>query len=112
MCRRSCRSTLTAADAFGLTPWDRGACRDAIAAARNEGLYTPPSEQGTIVFPMTGGGINWGGVAFDPVKQILYANTNRAAHLVTLFPAAKFDDDRKPLSGRGSLAAEAARRSA
>ena len=27
---------------------------------------------------MTGGGVNWGGAAFDPVNQILYANTSRA----------------------------------
>lgn len=89
---------LTPADAFGLTPFDRAACRTAIAAARSEGLYTPPSEQGTIVFPMTGGGINWGGVAFDPVHQILYANTNRVAQLATLFPAARFEElhDRYP----------------
>ena len=50
-------------------------CREQIASARNEGLYTPPSTQGTVVFPMTGGGVNWGGAAFDPVNQILYANT-------------------------------------
>ena len=53
-------------DAFGLTFWDRGKCRDAIAAARHDGLYTPPSTQGTILYPFTGGGANWGGLAFDP----------------------------------------------
>lgn len=79
-------------DAFGFTPWDRGACRDMIAAARSEGLYTPPSEKGTIFFPMTGGGVNWGGVTFDPVNQILYANTSRGPHLITLFPAGKFEE--------------------
>jgi quinoprotein glucose dehydrogenase len=35
---------------------------------------------------MTGGGVNWGGVAFDPVNQIVYANTSRLAHIVTLIP--------------------------
>ena len=83
---------LTPDDAFGFTPWDRGVCRDRIAAARSEGLYTPPSEQGTILFPMTGGGVNWGGVTFDPVNQILYANTSRGPHLITLFPAEKFEE--------------------
>jgi quinoprotein glucose dehydrogenase len=82
---------ISADEAFGLTPWDRGACREAIAKARSEGLYTPPSEQGTILFPFTGGGMNWGGAAFDPVHQMLYANTSRAMHLVTLFPAAKYE---------------------
>ena len=74
-------SKLTADDAWGLTFWDRGKCRERIAAARNEGLYTPPSEQGTIMFPFTGGGINWGGVAIDPATDIVYVNTSRLAHL-------------------------------
>jgi quinoprotein glucose dehydrogenase len=83
---------LTPDDAYGWTPWDEGACRDAIAASRSEGLYTPPSEQGTILFPSTGGGVNWGGISFDPVNQILYANTTRGPHKITLFPAAKFKE--------------------
>lgn len=83
---------LVADDAFGLTPWDTGICRDMIAKARSEGLYTPPTEQGTILFPMTGGGMNWGGITFDPVNQVLYANTTRAAHLITLFPAERFEE--------------------
>ena len=35
---------------------------------------------------MTGGGVNWGSAAFDPVSQILYANTSRAVHIVKLIP--------------------------
>jgi quinoprotein glucose dehydrogenase len=62
-------------------------CKDELAGLRNDGLYTPPSTQGTIIFPMTGGGVNWGGAAFDPVHQILYANTTHALHLVRLIPA-------------------------
>ena len=47
-------------DVFGVIPFrDSGICREQIASARNEGLYTPPSTQGTVVFPMTGGGVNW-----------------------------------------------------
>jgi quinoprotein glucose dehydrogenase len=84
--------TVSADDAFGITPLDRRACREAIASARTAGMYTPPSEQGTILFPFTGGGINWGGIAFDPQRQILYANTSRLMHRVTLFPAAQFEE--------------------
>ncbi|CAN5222770.1 glucose/quinate/shikimate family membrane-bound PQQ-dependent dehydrogenase [soil metagenome] len=79
---------IAADDAFGLTPWDRAECRAQLASARNDGLFTPPSIAGTLLFPMTGGGVNWGGVAFDPVNQILYANTSRAVHRVTLIPRA------------------------
>ncbi len=76
-------------DAFGLTPWDRAACRRLIAGARNDGLYTPPSTQGTIVYPFTGGGSNWGGLAFDAGHDIAYVNTSSAIHKVTLIPTAK-----------------------
>jgi quinoprotein glucose dehydrogenase len=45
--------------------------------------------QGTILYPFTGGGTNWGGLAFDASRQIVYVNTSSAMHLVTLIPAAK-----------------------
>lgn len=90
-------------DAFGLTPFDRASCRKAIAAARSEGLYTPPSEQGTILFPFTGGGVNWGGVAFDPERQILIANTSRIAHRVTLFPGEQHESFEARFEDRGDV---------
>jgi quinoprotein glucose dehydrogenase len=71
-------------------------CEKRLAAARNEGLYTPPSTQGTLLFPMTGGGVNWGGVAFDPVNQILYANTSRAVHIIKLIPRAEAEGNPPP----------------
>jgi quinoprotein glucose dehydrogenase len=82
---------LTASDAYGFTPWDRGACRDAIAHARSEGLYTPPSERGTILYPFQGGGINWGGVAVDASRGIVYANASRLADLVQLVSADQYE---------------------
>jgi quinoprotein glucose dehydrogenase len=63
-------------------------CDAMLATARNDGLYTPPATQGTIIYPMTGGGVNWGGAAFDPVNQILYANVSRTVHLVRLIARA------------------------
>jgi quinoprotein glucose dehydrogenase len=71
-------------DGFGLTFWDAGACRKAIAQARHDGLYTPPSERGTIIYPFTGGGTNWGGLAFDEAHDVVYVNTSNAMHLVSL----------------------------
>jgi quinoprotein glucose dehydrogenase len=83
--------SLAPEQAWGLTPWDRGACRRAIEAARRDGLYTPPSPDGTLLVPFTGGGANWGGAAFDPANQTLFVNTSRAAHRVTLLPAEDFE---------------------
>jgi len=81
--------TISTNDAFSLLPFLRhSSCERQFAQARNDGLFTPPSTQGTLVFPFTGGGVNWGSAAFDPVHQILYANTSRAVHLIRLIPRA------------------------
>jgi quinoprotein glucose dehydrogenase len=73
-------------DAWGLTFFDRRACARKIAALRSEGPYTPPSLKGTILFPFTGGGVNWGGGAVDPGRGLFIVNTTRLAHVVRLIP--------------------------
>jgi quinoprotein glucose dehydrogenase len=79
--------TFSPADIFDLIPLvGNPFCTTRLSGLRNDGLYTPPSTQGTIIYPMTGGGVNWGGVAFDPINQILYANTTSMLHLVKLIP--------------------------
>ena len=80
-------STVSPDDAFGVTWFDKRACRRLIAAARAEGLYTPPSEQGTILLPFTGGGANWGGAAYDPTRNLLVVNMSNIAHHIQLFPS-------------------------
>ncbi len=81
---------------FGLTVWDRNACGEQLQSGRYDGLFTPPSTQGTLLFPMTGGGVNWGGVAYDPGRQIMFANTSRAVHRVTLIPRAQAQNYKPP----------------
>jgi len=77
----------SSADIFRLLPkFGRSSCEEKLEGLRNEGLFTPPSTQGTLVFPFTGGGVNWGSAAFDPVNQILYANTTYAVHVIKLLP--------------------------
>jgi quinoprotein glucose dehydrogenase len=71
-------------------------CEAELTPLRNDGIYTPPSTQGTLEYPMTGGGVNWGSAAFDPVKQILYANVTRAIHIIKLMPAAEAVDFKPP----------------
>jgi quinoprotein glucose dehydrogenase len=78
-------------DAWGLTEEDRNACREQIKALRAEGVFTPPSLQGTLTFPGDVGGMNWSGVSFDPQRGWLITNTNRFARAVTLIPRKDFD---------------------
>lgn len=51
---------------------DRERFREILRTARNEGLFTPPSLQGSISLPGHNGGANWGGTAADPVRGYLY----------------------------------------
>jgi quinoprotein glucose dehydrogenase len=85
---------LTAADAWGFTRWDRDACAAKIAGLRSEGLYTPVGFQGSIQYPGSGGGANWGGPAIDPRTGVMYLNTMRVpmvTRLLTREEYAKLD---------------------
>jgi quinoprotein glucose dehydrogenase len=78
-------------DAWGLTFWDRNACRDKIAALHSEGIFTPPSLAGTIERPGYAGGSNWGGGAWDPQRNLLIANVLDIPFVVALIPRAQLD---------------------
>lgn len=72
-------------DAWGLTPFDKAWCRDKLAAAGpTDGLYVPPDEDGLIMRPFTGGGMNWGGVTIDQDRKIVVANMSNLVHLIKL----------------------------
>lgn len=83
--------TLEEADLWGLTPLDRYLCVREFRTRRHEGLFTPPSMQGTITYPMNLGASSWGSVSIDEKRQILIANTNRLASIVQLIPRAEAD---------------------
>ncbi len=76
-------------DAFGATPDERKWCRDRMEKLRAGAIFTPPSLQGTLVFPGNVGGVNWGGVSYDPKRTTMVAATNRLAFIVTLVPREK-----------------------
>ena len=86
---------LSPEDAWGKTPEEKQACADKIRAARSEGIFTPPSVKGSIVFPGSVGGVNWGGAAYDPQRHLLVMDTNRLAILVRLIPRERYDADIK-----------------
>ncbi|HEY5329429.1 MAG TPA: pyrroloquinoline quinone-dependent dehydrogenase [Acidobacteriaceae bacterium] len=71
---------------FGASSQDDAYCRQAFKALRYDGIYTPPTTRGSLMFPGSLGGVDWGGASFDPATGILYANTNRYAFRVSLNP--------------------------
>lgn len=64
---------LTGRDMWGATLFDQLACRIAFHRLRYEGRYTPPSENGTLVYPGNFGVFNWGSIPVDPQRQIAFA---------------------------------------
>lgn len=84
-------AALTADDAWGFTPIDERFCRERIAALNSQGIFTPPSLRGSLQFPGSAGGANWGGVAIDPVRGRLYVNQNRMPMVVRMLPRAEFE---------------------
>jgi quinoprotein glucose dehydrogenase len=75
---------LTEASMWGLSPFDQLACRIAFRSLRYDGRYTPPSLQGSIIYPGNFGTFNWGGVAVDPDRQIVFAMPTYIAFTSTL----------------------------
>jgi len=84
--------TLSNDQAWGPTPEDRDWCRNYIARLRNEGVYTPPSLQGTLMVPGNLGGMTWSGYAYDPGRGVLVTNTNNLVAIARLIPREKYND--------------------
>jgi quinoprotein glucose dehydrogenase len=87
--------SMSPSDAWGPTPDDVAWCRSKIQASRWNGMFTPPSLQGTIVFPGNVGGVNWGSAAYDPSRHIMVANTNRLIAWIKLIPRDEFSAENK-----------------
>ncbi|MER8786508.1 glucose/quinate/shikimate family membrane-bound PQQ-dependent dehydrogenase [Mesorhizobium sp. M0983] len=79
---------LTGADMWGITMFDQLACRIELRKLRYEGRYTPPSLQGSLIYPGNFGTFNWGGVAVDPVRQVMFGMPTYLAFISKLVPRA------------------------
>lgn len=84
-------------DMWGITMFDQLMCRIQFRSLRYEGRYTPPSLEGTLQNPGNFGVFNWGGIAVDPVRQIMFGTPSYLAFTVQLLP--RPDDTTPILSG-------------
>ncbi len=79
---------LTGKDMWGVSMFDQLACRIEFLKLRYEGRYTPPSLQGSLIYPGNFGVFNWGGVAVDPERQIMFGMPTYLAFTSRLVPRA------------------------
>lgn len=77
---------LTGADMWGVTLFDQLACRIAFHSLQYEGRFTPPSLQGSLIYPGNFGVFNWGGIAVDPQRQVAFTTPTSLAFTSTLVP--------------------------
>ncbi|MEQ8205002.1 MAG: PQQ-binding-like beta-propeller repeat protein, partial [Woeseia sp.] len=83
-----------------VTLWDYSAdnmqlCSKLLEGIRYDGIFTPPSTSGTLLFPGNAGGTNWGSMAADPQQQLAVLAINRLPTVVELIPRAEFESRRK-----------------
>ncbi|UUZ70028.1 glucose/quinate/shikimate family membrane-bound PQQ-dependent dehydrogenase [Polaromonas sp. P2-4] len=90
---------LTGRDMWGATLFDQLYCRIAFHRLRYQGRYTPPSTQGSLIYPGNFGVFNWGGVAVDPQRQIAFTTPTYLAFVSRLVP--RPDDTTLLVQGKG-----------
>jgi len=78
------RQALTEELLTSRTPEAHEAVLERFRLLRSGGQFVPPSLQGTVVFPGTDGGAEWGGPAFDPKSGTLYVNANEMPFAIRL----------------------------
>ncbi|MDR3474031.1 MAG: PQQ-binding-like beta-propeller repeat protein [Devosia sp.] len=76
-----------------------GYCSRTYAALRDDGRFTPPSLKGSITFPATAGGVEWGGGALDPTSNTYIVNSSDVVQIYQLLKRSDYD---AALRARGS----------
>lgn len=94
---------LKGADMWGVSLFDQLACRIQFHLLRYEGRYTPPSLQGTIVYPGNFGTFNWGSVAVDPVRQVMFGMPTYLAFTSQLIRSSEIGPNQKVNTGEAGL---------
>jgi quinoprotein glucose dehydrogenase len=76
------RMTMTMADIATVTPEIEAGCRKLVEGVQLGGPYLPPAyNRLRVQFPGNHGGVNWGGVSFNPQLGYLFINTNELGQL-------------------------------
>ncbi|NRB56961.1 MAG: membrane-bound PQQ-dependent dehydrogenase, glucose/quinate/shikimate family [Salinicola sp.] len=92
---------LTGSDMWGASPIDQMVCRIQFHSLDYRGQYTPPSLEGSLVYPGNVGVFNWSGVAVDPARQAMFTSPNYLAFVSRLIPRDEEDSPAASASEQG-----------
>lgn len=84
-------ASLTESRMWGLTPIDQLWCRIRFRQLRYDGPATPPGTDEALIYPGIGGGMNWGGVSYDPERRLMIVNSIHYGTIIRLVPRAEAD---------------------
>lgn len=73
-----------------------------------EGMYTPPTTEGagTLGYPITSGGVQWGGVAFDPESQTALVNTSHIVQTLKLYDREAYESAERASGNESGYASQ------
>jgi quinoprotein glucose dehydrogenase len=89
---------MQASDMFGFALIDKWDCQRRFNRLKNDGIFTPFYSQSSVDYPVSVGGMDWGGLTFDPKRNILVVNSNNIVGAHHLAPH-KGSDGYSPLIG-------------
>ncbi|MGH9519361.1 MAG: PQQ-binding-like beta-propeller repeat protein, partial [Terriglobales bacterium] len=84
------QTTPTPEQIFAVNATERSWCEAQLKQSRAQGIYTPPSLQGTLTSPGNIGGVNWGSAAYDPARHLFIADVNNIVAFAKLIPRADY----------------------
>lgn len=99
------KENMSGKDMWGATIYDQLICRIYFHQLRYEGPFTPPSEQGTLVFPGNLGMFEWGGISVNGNRQVAVMNPMAlpfVSRLIPRGPGNPIEPDENDNGGTGS----------
>ncbi len=80
---------------YAYSPDHVDACTRMLENVRFEGIFTPPSLAGTLLYPGNPGGINWGSMSFQQGGSLAFTVVNRFPTVVQLLPRREYRRQRR-----------------
>jgi quinoprotein glucose dehydrogenase len=99
------RQRMTEQDVTNRTPEAHDAVLNRFKTLLSDGQFMPETLEGTLLFPGSDGGQEWGGPAFDPETGLLYTNANEMAFIVKVVKRPPLSESN---SGKGLFVANCA----
>lgn len=85
------KHSLSEDELFGFIGIDKQDCKRLFRQYRYDGVFTPPTLGGSIMYPGSTGGMNWGSTSIDNARGIMYVAQMHYAQITTLIPRAEYD---------------------